>query len=124
MKYSVKLTSLRGFVFIEIYSRIYRKKGAAVSQTYAIDQIKPISDVAKHFSAYVQELSDHKGEKIVVSRNNRPVAVLLSLESYEEELERSRLSLAEQYALAGEEDGEIVEAFRQTAEDGLADEAW
>ena len=48
-------------------------------------KIAPVADVKAHFSSYIEQSEDGP---IIVTKNGRPVAVLVSVPEDEEELER------------------------------------
>ena len=79
-------------------------------------RIAPVADVKARFSSYIRE--SEKGP-IVVTRNGRPVAVLLSIDD-DEELERLILSRSSQFK-------EILQTARQQIRAGKGiphDEFW
>ena len=79
-------------------------------------KIAPVADVKAHFSSY---LRDSEAGPIIVTRNGRPVAVLLSIED-EDELERLILAYSSQFQ-------EILQTARQQIRAGKGiphDEFW
>jgi prevent-host-death family protein len=79
-------------------------------------KVAPVADVKARFSSY---LRDSESGPIVVTRNGRPVAVLLSVED-EDELERLVLSYSPQFQY-------VLQAAKRQIREGAGiqhDEFW
>lgn len=50
---------------------------------YSKDEIMTATDVVRNFSEALKKVSSRKKEKIVIVKNNRLEAILLSVEEYE-----------------------------------------
>jgi len=71
-------------------------------------KIAPVADVKARFSSY---LGASENGPVVVTRNGRPVAVLLSVQDDDEELERLVLAYSPRFQA-------ILQADRQQIRDG------
>jgi prevent-host-death family protein len=79
-------------------------------------KIASVADVKTHFSSYVR---DRRGGPVVVTRNGKPVAVLLAVED-DDDLERVLLAQSPRFQA-------ILEAGKKQIRDGLGipeDEFW
>lgn len=71
-------------------------------------KIVPVVDVKAKFSAYIKECRE---EPVVVTKNGKPVAVLLSIEEDDDELERLLLTRSQKFK-------SILDSSKQEIQDG------
>lgn len=65
--------------------------------------VEPLRDVRNHFSDVIERV-EHEQERVTVTRNGRPVAVILSPDDLEE-MEETLAVLNDPQALAGIREG-------------------
>ncbi|MFP4485395.1 MAG: type II toxin-antitoxin system Phd/YefM family antitoxin [Campylobacterales bacterium] len=51
--------------------------------SYTRDEIISASDMARGFSRVLQDIANHTKEKFAISKNNKLIAVVLSIDEYE-----------------------------------------
>ena len=73
-------------------------RGRAAGATIVYMSIEPLRDVRNHFSDVIDRV-EHEHERVTVTRNGRPVAVILSPEDLAE-LEETLTVLSDPHALA------------------------
>jgi antitoxin YefM len=88
-------TRFRGARTDSRWSRLWQRRQGA---TIVVMAVEPLRDVRNHFSDVIDRV-EHEHERVTVTRNGRPVAVILSPEDLAE-LEETLAVLSDPQALA------------------------